>query len=483
MEVVPAKMPPEVESGRCPLGINDLPDEILIIIFSHLSLTELLDVQKVCHHWKTLSRAPELWNHKEYLIGCPSVRPRDTLRGHHRARQFGATDREAIEFLPNAPDLRKVRMLQPVSPCVIRALYTSCHRLSELSLVSLQRINYPMLKNLVEKCPKINSLTIPSEVMRSEILAQAVSHLEHLRVLCLGEYDSSNETPLLLRLIADSCPQLEEVDFTFSYVNMDDLEYFLEAKNNTLKSIRIKWTMAGCVTPLLASCAGGLERLRLYKYDVHVEELEAFTALGRMENLQELKMGWIDPSPGTAALAFKDGRLRKLRALDLRCSSALDDATIIAICRGCPALRELYLWGADKLSDFAFSEIYRLQRLEILDVSCCKALGGALIPFLTGLPRLHTLIMEEMNFPKLEPGLSSIVKLSNLRRLSLQNSIVTGVPFDQFASKLVRLRNLNVKWCRRVPGGVKRLMELMPAVRIHGSFKEWDLPEDIVRLF
>ncbi|XP_047100584.1 uncharacterized protein LOC124718961 [Schistocerca piceifrons] len=49
--------------------IDDMSDEILIKILSHMSFSELIDViQKVCPHWRRLSQDPELWDYKEYQI-------------------------------------------------------------------------------------------------------------------------------------------------------------------------------------------------------------------------------------------------------------------------------------------------------------------------------------------------------------------------------------------------------------------------------
>ncbi|XP_046982856.1 putative F-box protein At4g05475 [Schistocerca americana] len=49
--------------------IDDMPDEILVKILSHMSFSELIDViQKVCPRWRRLSQDPEMWDDKEYQI-------------------------------------------------------------------------------------------------------------------------------------------------------------------------------------------------------------------------------------------------------------------------------------------------------------------------------------------------------------------------------------------------------------------------------
>ncbi|XP_049842383.1 uncharacterized protein LOC126293296 isoform X2 [Schistocerca gregaria] len=324
--------------------IDDMPDEILIKILSHMSFSELIDVvQKVCPRWRRLSQDPELWDDKEYQIWYWPSSDTHTCKG-------GTTDREAIQTFRDVPNLRKVCTYRGATSRVFRTLYKNCQRLSELRLHVAQKLTYSVLKNLVEKCSRLHTLWIPSELLKSEKFSEAVSRLQHLRVLAL-ETHSPEHTPVL-RPLGDGCPRLTEVDFRCTIVGMDDLRYFLNAKRNTLKSICIKWAMDGkwCVLPLLTVLADSLERLQLYDFDIVRDELtEAFIALGSLKKLEELDMSILDPvPPGTAALAFKFGGLPNLRLLDLRQGYGLDDDTIIAVSTGCPLCSNSF---SEKLSN------------------------------------------------------------------------------------------------------------------------------------
>ncbi|XP_049770611.1 uncharacterized protein LOC126109610 isoform X2 [Schistocerca cancellata] len=457
--------------GTWRVSIDDLPDEVLIKIFSHLSFTELVYVvQKVCPRWKNVSQDSELWADKEYRIGSHT------------------SDQEAIQTFCDAPNLQKVCMLRSASSLLFRALYDKCHRLLELRLDYTQKLSYSVLKNLVEKCSRIHTLGISSRLLVSEKFSEAVSHMQNLHVLILEGY--STESPPALRPLADGCPQLAEVDFGFTAVDMYDLKYFLNAKRNTLKSLHIKWTMVverrdrfprapvlslyWFVLPLLTVCADSLECLELYEYCIlGNDSREAFTALGSLKNLQELRMPILKlVQPGAAASAFKTGGLTKLRLLDLRGAFYLDNETLIAISHGCPALRELIVRNVLQLSDAAFSQIYHLENLDILDVSGCIGLGRAFVPCLIGLPRLRTLVMEQLDFRKLRPGLSSILELSSVRCLIFSYSLITGVPFAKFPRKLASLRKLIIKGCRGDPKVVDGLSEQMPTLEVHGTIEE-----------
>ncbi|XP_049842997.1 uncharacterized protein LOC126293725 isoform X1 [Schistocerca gregaria] len=457
-------------------GINDLPDELLLMILSHVAFTDLLDVvPNVCRRWKKLSQDSKLWADREFNIGALWQCYLDDRKG-------GGNEQEAIEIFRNVPNLCIVRMWFNVNPLVIEELCDHCPRLAELHLHTSQQLTYSVLKTLVEKCTRIHTLTAPYKLLQSERCSEALSQLHNLRVLNLEpeykEFDrSSTQEPCLVRPLVSGCPQLAEVDFGFTYIDMEDLRYFLRAKRNTLRSIRIKWAMGGmsCVPPLLEACTE-LERLELCEDDdfemVHSIPREAFTALGKLKNLQELRISIpIRLPPGVAALAFKGRGLKRLRKLDIWCGPGLDNETIIAISRGLPALRELSLCDAKMLSVVAFSEIYRLEQLEILDVTDCRTLGGALFPYLVGLPRLHTLRMENMAFARLQPGVSSILELSGVRCLTFDYSVVAGVPFEKFPEKLVNLRELGVKECQGDPKAVEGLAEQMPGLKIHGVIR------------
>ncbi|XP_049842710.1 uncharacterized protein LOC126293502 isoform X2 [Schistocerca gregaria] len=399
-------------TGAWHLSIDDLPDVILIKIFSHLSFRELVDVvQKVCCRWKMLSQEAELWTDMEFRIKYSSDYD-DMWKGVK-------TDGEAIRTFCDLPNLRNVRVFRPAKSRVFRALYNRCRRLSTLRLHAAQKLSYSVLENLVEKCSRIRTLRISNELLKSEKFSDTVSRLQDLRVL---EVAMNLKEPIpVLWPLGDGCPRLAEVDFVYTTFDMDDLKYFLNAKRNTLKRIRIN---------------------------------------------------------SEAVIGKRTGGLPKLRLLNLRAGRSLDDSTVIAISHGFPTLRELCVRHSELLSDTAFSQICHLEHLEILDVSGCTGLGGTFVPYLVRLPQLHTLVMEELEFPKLLPGLSSILELSGLRALSLSWSLVSGVPFDRFPGNLVSLRELTVHWCRGDPKATDGLTEQMPKLKIHGYFEDEEPDSD-----
>ncbi|XP_047114828.1 uncharacterized protein LOC124795065 isoform X3 [Schistocerca piceifrons] len=293
------------------------------------------------------------------------------------------------------------------------------HSLAQKCYCTTGSVRLQTVKNSVEQCSGIHVLTAPDELLKTEKFSEAVSRLQHLRVLCLQERYVGTTCvlrPYVLRPLGDGCPRLVEIDFGRMSVGTDDLKYFLNAKNNTLKCLRIKWSVGGT----------------------------------------------------------RNGGLPQLKVLDLPHGYGVEDNTVIAISHGCPGLRQLSVTHATKLSPAAFSEIDCLEHLEILDVTGCSRLGGGLFPCLVGLPRLHTLRMGTMYFgttyfTELQPGVSSILKLSGLRCLTFDYSDVTGVPFDKFPENLISLRELSVEGCQGDPRATDGLTEQMPNLVIRGT--------------
>ena len=54
------------------MSINDLPEEILLKIYSYIRLEDLcLIIPKVCEKWKRLAEDVILWKKLSYICYCP----------------------------------------------------------------------------------------------------------------------------------------------------------------------------------------------------------------------------------------------------------------------------------------------------------------------------------------------------------------------------------------------------------------------------
>lgn len=390
------------------------------------------------------------------------------------------TDTEVWRSAGMMPQLRTLTMMRGTRSRILRRLCRNCPHLTALQLHGCQKMSYSLLKYIFEKCPKLEKLIIAGSLLADRQYAELVSRLRHLRSLEVFDNRKGAE-PVLLRFLADACARLQEINLYWDVHPLEDVEYFVKAKRGALTSATLRWTMSGkrCVVPALREAAGSLRQLRLYTFDVAAEEeAAALAGLGELHALHELHLPQLSPrQPHLVSLAFGPGCLPQLRTLQLPHSRNLPDSALLAICRGCPALRELVLVFAERITDAALAELHRLEYLEVLDLSGCNGLAGAAVSHIAQLPALRTLYLRDIDdLRRLQPGLRNVLDLSRLRCLSfLSSGHIEALPFAEFPGRLVSLRELYLPceeereyFCEDILG---EMQHQMPQLRIINTFR------------
>ncbi|XP_049842750.1 uncharacterized protein LOC126293526 isoform X2 [Schistocerca gregaria] len=405
-------------------NIDDLPDEIILNVFSFFSFNELIDTaQNVCVRWKRLAHDPVLWRDKEYIIRGRAQNGRSCCGvtcsecAHCRCEK---TDREVLRTAGSMPQLRTLTMMRGTRARILRKICRNCPNLTTLQLHGCQKMNYSLLKYIFEKCPKIEKLIIANNLLADRRYAELVSRLEHLQSLEVFE-NRRGAGPVLLRFLADACPKLREINLSWDYHPLEDVEYFVKAKRDTLTSATVRWTMAGkrCVVTVLKEAASSLEKLQLHLFDVAPEEEAAtFADLGELHNLRELHCNQLCPHrPRLISLAFQ------------------------------------------------------------LDLSGCSGLGGCAMAHVAQLPALRTLLLQYIDdLTELQPSLRHVLDLEQLRCLNILNSgHIRAVPFEEFAVRLVNLRELHVTYEEEDEVFYKNvfaeMQSQMPRLRIINTFR------------
>ncbi|XP_047003835.1 uncharacterized protein LOC124622226 [Schistocerca americana] len=284
-------------------------------------------------------------------------------------------------------------------------------------------MNYSLLKYIFEKCPKIEKLIIANNLLADRQYAELVSRLEHLQSLEVFE-NRRGAGPVLLRFLADTCSKLREINLSCDYHPLEDVEYFVKAKRDTLTSATVRWTMAGkrCVVPVLKEAASSLEKLQLRLFDVAPEEeATTFADLGELHNLCELHCNQLCPHrPRLISLAFQ------------------------------------------------------------LDLSGCSGLGGSAVAHVAQLPALRTLLLQYIDdLTDLQPSLRHVLDLKQLRCLDiLYSGHIRAVPFEEFSVRLVNLRELHVTYEEEDEVFYKNvfaeMQSQMPRLRIINTFRWTD---------
>ncbi|XP_047100491.1 F-box/LRR-repeat protein 4-like isoform X2 [Schistocerca piceifrons] len=435
--------------------IDDLPDELVVEIFSYMSFSENIEVlQKVCTRWKILAQDAHLWLNKKYVV------------------RWETSEEEAIATFDAVPQLRTVIMEKDVSHRVFEALSRSCPHLTTLQTSPWQMLTYTEADNLFTSCRDISTLAVTERGLREDVrFLEAMARLTDLRVLHLYGFVNT-EMAIPLHILADVCPHLCDLNLDSICYQIRDAEYFVSSHRCVLERLRMRWTSVEgrSIAPLLPTCAETLQQLELICYEnVSLEEAaEAFTALGQLHNLRQLLIVVTDWNVRHLVPAvFENGGFPKLQQLQLAC--IVVDETMRGVVEHCPELRELELHGCEGHTDALFETLRRLKKLETLKINSCTCLGGKSMSHIAKLTTLHTLEFTYTKFGKLKPSVDCILEMSGLRRLYLHECICWAIPFDKFPGRLVNLRELEIGYCDGDQDVLDRITAQMPDLRVDGS--------------
>ncbi|XP_049768610.1 uncharacterized protein LOC126106387 [Schistocerca cancellata] len=438
--------------------VDDLPDELMLEIFSYVSFSENIKVlQNVCTRWRILAQDAHLWLHEKYIV-----------------RQE-TSEEEAIATFTAAPQLRTVILDKEVSSRVFEALSRSCPHLTTLEMDFFQVLTFSEADNLFVGCREIRTLSISVRGLWANLrLLDAVARLAHLRVLHIQHVEIADEV-IPLHILAEGCPHICDLRLGGSCglcYRIRDAEYFISSHKCVLKRLRTRLTSVEgrSIAPLLPACAEMLEHLELIDYDeISVEEAtETLTALGKLHNLRCLHFGTTKWEVRHLVPAvFKNGRLQKLQQLQL--SYIVEEKTLCAVAEHCPDLQELELLRCEGHTDALFEPLRRLKKLETLKINYCQCLGGKAMSYIAKLPALNALEFSYIKFYKLKPSVKCILEMSELRRLFLRECICWAIPFDKFPGRLVNLRELEIDYCDGDQDVLDRISAQMPDLRVKGT--------------
>ena len=150
-----------------PCGMEDLPDELLVMIFSHLENEELaLNARNVCRRWKKLADSEVLW--ENYILDS-----------------YPLATKNVVELIQNMPSLKKYYNEIEIEGHeeVFHALATNSKLLKDLSV---PRITLPLLslKTLFDNLPNLESLAF-SISGENALSTEIIGHMDTIKELTL----------------------------------------------------------------------------------------------------------------------------------------------------------------------------------------------------------------------------------------------------------------------------------------------------------
>jgi hypothetical protein len=457
---------------------TDLPDELLLKIFSYLNTEDLaMSVQHVNSHWKNVSQHASLWKNQTFSPECKM------------------STKKIARYLMNMPALQAFCPNGGTNTKVIDTLCKYCRDIRRLQLNYYNTPSNYRLHEILKKIPHLENLSIPlpKETDHQLHFANLVGQFQKLRILTFMAYSSVVDG--VLRAIADGCPSLQSLDIGFGEYHNQDIEYFLQKKGQQLSSFSFRGCISTVAHRLLTECAN-LEYLfyEHYNEDLPSTYIHSLSKLSKMRDLTLVSI--IEGQTRDVSTIFKKQALSKLITLNIYYCGDFDGTSLTVILTNCPQLQSLTVQDCDVLTDYGFQYIGTCKNLQFLDISGCSVVTdksmeyvGAECPQLnhldishcyeltnkgveyicSGCQRLKYLGIQKC--PKMtDDVMKNIFRCKKLEILNLScNYELLGIHFLLIPSNLVHLTKLHVFECLSLDGKrMDKLKEEMPHLLIVG---------------
>jgi F-box/leucine-rich repeat protein 7 len=347
---------------------QDLPDEILALVFASLPPTDRSACSLACSRWKEVDDATR---HRLSLDARAGL-------GHAAPALFGRFTAVTKLALRSARGSGTDSLADEGAAAVADALPTD--RLARLKLRGLRQLSDTGLASLAGAAPALRKLSVASCTFGPKAFVavlQACPLLEDLSVKRLrGIPDTAGATTAITEDI--KFPQA----LSLRSICLKDLYSALcfvplVAASPNLRSLKILRCSGAWDLPLevITARAPGLVELHLEKLQVGDRGLAALSACRNLEVLFLVKTPECTDS-GIISVAERCRKLRKLHIDGWR-TNRIGDFGLMAVARGCPDLQELVLIGVNPtvLSLRMLGEHCRV--MERLALCGCETVGDA----------------------------------------------------------------------------------------------------------
>ncbi|KAK3915340.1 F-box/LRR-repeat protein 7 [Frankliniella fusca] len=408
---------------------STLNDDCLLHIFSFLSLTDRVRIERVCKRWQDVARS--MWRRMHSLDMQQLALPPHHLHS---------------SLCPNLQELDAAGV--KLNKFGLQRLGSGCTKLRKLNLNYCSGVDERFLENLLKILPELESLSI---AQWGELTGQALNKLppETMRELNLNACSNlrPNELltavkrlPLLESLSLTSCISLsnQHVKTLFESVpqlrSLNMAQYFPRLKYASLESIGMLTNLRSLNVELndlltdrgIETIVDGCRELeslnitgcRAYAPE-HCVTTKGITLLAKLPCLRELKMSYLaDINDSALTVLAQNGTLQKLE------------------CRGCPSLK----------GDGFLRIISLCPDLELCDVSGCDHVKISIVKTAITAVKLRNnniflrlvvggtgIMWEHVDSCKQEIPPHLNVELVDLSVPHLRPDFVDGIYFDNFS--------------------------------------------------
>ncbi|XP_045597438.1 F-box/LRR-repeat protein 2 isoform X1 [Procambarus clarkii] len=365
--------------GHC--YISCLPNEVLLYIFSFLSVRELcVSVAPVCTSWRALARDPTLWTHLVFT-------------SKHRLEK-----EQMVRLLRASPLLRSLELerSEDDGDLLLQAA-ALCTKLRRIIVKFGDGLTETVFKALTEKCPNVRYLNVEgSEICSAECYNQ-IACFRQLQYLNLSHCKFLENSGLIT--IARQCNQLEYLDIDGITGITDSSVLVLTTRlSHSLKSLLLDGEhLTDASYRSLGEC------MQLHKLGVSFCDNMTDVGLTGIYGLKQLT--WLKLRKGTQLTPsglralFQSEGLRQLTYVNLGECCHMDDSVLSALASSSPNLQHLVLhWCWDVTDTGITALVTGCPRLRVLDlVGVVQLVGTAFINITTILPDLLILDLEQCN--------------------------------------------------------------------------------------
>lgn len=335
------------------LAINDLPNEILIYIFSMVDFESLLAVAKVCIRWQQLCLTPCVWDNTR-LIVC--------------MKNYVRISENIVPFVAKYVKNVKLQYFKLYSQ-VRASLISYCPNLTHLEISISQvdscifgdLVSWPNLKFLSFR----NSLIVqtPENANGNFVYHLPFDKLKYLETLILSNFALTHDS--LYNML--QCTNLVSINMEkMKNIPADFLESLLRTKQSTLRALHIYGdTLNDDIIRNISNCKV-LQVLHIMTCKTLFDS--SLLHLNRLKNLHSLKLrhGYFST---TALLAyFSNNTFQNLTYLSLSRCLHVTIQVAKAIKSSAPNLKELsfYLCPFIIAPNFNRSELEKMFKIQLL---------------------------------------------------------------------------------------------------------------------
>jgi hypothetical protein len=427
-------------------SIEQLPDEILLKIFSYLSIEQIsLHLSNVCARWRAVSEDDDLWKNRTYF---PKAN----------------TPKEKIIFmLENMPALRKFQYYGIHN--VIEKLSECCRKISVLIIPGI-KLNATLLELTMERLTELSALHISiSPTRKGSQLTRIIGQSKTLLNLILDSSDRKALASGLLKPIADGCPNLKKLKCGAFNCPNSEICYLMKCKKDQLQAYDHYGHISADLMKAMSECMN-LKRLTVLSVDIDVTVHE-LCPITQLQNLTVLQMTYCKASVVyKIPLTLFINALPRLTYLGIPYALGNIDAITNEIIQKCPLLTHLDLEGNDEFHSRGLRNIGSCKMLKCLDVSRCTELGVEAMKFVAeGCPDLQNLDVSGILVS--ESMFRQILRCRNLKTLLIRYCDLRNIDLKLIPRNIPGLSYLYIGPCFPLPDdAINEMKETMPQLVI-----------------